>query len=219
MGSPLTEANRFTNEGPVHTVTLSPFLIAKFAVTQTEYELVMGTNPSFQTGNGQRPVERVSWDDLKDPDGFLERTGLSLPSEAQWEYAARGGTETAFSFGDECNANTCAACAPANDHMWWCASAGNTTHPVGEKLPNPFGLHDMHGNVYVWCEDVYDPGFYAKPEALLLNPVSSAGSEIRVIRGGFFDSVATDCRSAYRNAVIPSGHVSALGFRPARPLP
>jgi formylglycine-generating enzyme required for sulfatase activity len=230
MGSPETEPNRGSNEGPVHTVSLSPFLIAKYEMTQAEYEAVMTGNtaglnaaPSQNSGSAppsvQRPVESVSWDDLHLADGFLERTGLSLPSEAQWEYAARAGTQTAFSFGDDCNANSCDPCATADDYMWWCGNDGGSHHPVGTKQANQFGLHDMHGNVWEWCEDVYDSAFYGKPEAVLPNPLATSGSGGRVFRGGDFRDSATLCRSASRpDSRVPSVRFG-LGFRPARPLP
>jgi formylglycine-generating enzyme required for sulfatase activity len=224
MGSPEGETGRFTREGPVHTVSLSPFLIAKYEVTQREYESVMGTNPSWCTGNAQLPVEQISWDDIQE---FEARTGLQLPSEAQWEYAARGGTSTAFSFGDDCNKGSCDPCAPADDYMWWCGSGRGAreyrcTRPVGDKLPNPFGLHDMHGNVYEWCEDDYDHEFYGKPEALLPDPVAITGSVERVIRGGWFDMGASTCRSAARFYARGRDAVFAawvIGFRPAVSLP
>jgi formylglycine-generating enzyme required for sulfatase activity len=221
MGSPGTEPNRFGDgsEGPVHTVTLDPFLIAKTEVTQAEYEAVMGSNPSSFTGDDQRPVEQVSWNNLHARDSFLARTGFGLPSEAQWEYAARGGTSTAFSFGDDCNSNTCDPCATAENFMWWCANSGSTTRPVGTKQPNPFGLFDMHGNVWEWCEDVYDSGFYGKPEAAGPNPVATSGSGLRVFRGGGWPHPATFCRSADRFVSSPGGRSLTLGFRPARPLP
>ena len=143
MGSPAGEPGRRTDEGPVHTVTLSPFLITKYEVTQEVWAAVMArhptvsANPSRYTGDDQRPVDQVSWDDIQE---FEALTGLQLPSEAQREYAARGGTHTAFSFGDECNLDACNinsyACEPADDFMWWCDNAGGTTHPVGEKMPN-----------------------------------------------------------------------------------
>ena len=232
MGSPEDEPNRGEEEGPVHTVTLSPFLIAKYEVTQSEYEAVMGVNPSRFDGStniagepfvppldrGTLPVEEVSWNDLNAPGGFLSRTGLGLPSEAQWEYAARGGTQTAFSFGDACNASSCDPCAPAEDFMWWCANSGGTTRPVGTKLPNPFGLHDMHGNVWEWCEDWWASDFYARPEATELDPVNRVASGIRVFRGGSWRDDARHCRSAVRFSNGPPPDF-ALGFRPARPLP
>jgi len=181
---------------------LKPFLIAKHEVTQGQYEAVMGMNPSRFTGDDNRPVEKVSWNDLKADDGFLERTGLSLPSDAQWEYAARGGTTTEFSWGDECNVGGCDPCTPAVNHMWYCANAGETSHPVGRKLPNPFGLHDVHGNVWEWCEDEFSPG-----------------SVLRVFRGGGFDGLARLCRSAYRYGGSPANRGFFLGFRPAAPSP
>ena len=219
MGSPENEPNRSEDEGPVHDVTLTPFLLSKTEVTQAQYELVMGANPSQFTGDGNRPVESVSWDELHAPNGFLARTGLGLPSEAQWEFAARGFTSTAFSFGDACNAESCDPCEPAESFMWWCANAGDTTHPVGEKEPNPFGLFDMHGNVFEWCEDVFDAAFYGQPEAAGPNPVATAGSALRVFRGGSFIDGAVFCRSAFRNGSIPSLALNFVGFRLARPLP
>ena len=219
MGSPDTEPNRNDDEGPIHTVTLDPFLIGKTEVTQAQYEAVMGSNPSFFTGD-DLPVEQVSWDDLHAPDGFLERTGLGLPSEAQWEYACRGGTTTAFSFGDECNARNCNPCATADAFMWWCANSGNTTQPVGVKQPNPFGLFDMHGNVWEWCEDNYDSEFYGKPEAAGPNPVATSRSGNRVIRGGSWNAPAANCRSGPRGGIFPDDRSSVLGFRPGfGPLP
>ena len=230
MGSPVTETGRLTNEGPGRTVSLSPFLIAKYEVTQAEYASVMNGNtaglsstPSENHGSApasdQRPVETVPWNDLHATDGFLERTGLVLPSEAQWEYAARAGTQTAFSFGDDCNANGCDPCATAESYMWWCANAGGSHHPVGGKLANAFGLYDMHGNVWEWCEEVYDSAFYGKPEASLANPLATAGSVGRVLRGGSFANVAQFARSAARFSYFPSFRSLGLGFRPALQLP
>jgi len=218
MGSPRSEPNRFDDEGPVHTVTLSPFLIAKYEVTQAEYEAVMGSNPSRFRGD-QLPVEQVSWDDLEAADGFLARTGLELPSEAQWEYACRAGTTTAFSFGDECNAQVCEPCAVADDFMWWCGNARGTPQPVGEKLANPFGLHDMHGNVYEWCKDVYNDSFYGAVEAAGPDPVATSGSGFRVNRGGSWGIIAGRCRSALRFIIHPGNRDGSLGFRPVRSLP
>jgi len=182
--------------------TLNSFLIAKYEATQAEYAAVMAghptlsPNPSRSTGDGL-PVEQVSWWDLKSADGFLARTGLSLPTEAQWEYACRGGTTTAFSWGDECNARTCDSCDPAVDYMWWCGNAGGTPHLVGEKLPNPFGLHDMHGNVWEWCEDEWIPGTH------------------RNRRGGSYFSIASQCLSARRVGLFPYVRTLDVGFRPA----
>ncbi|MCH2373618.1 MAG: formylglycine-generating enzyme family protein [Planctomycetes bacterium] len=226
MGSPSGEAD----EGPVHPVTLSPFLIAKYEVTQAEYEDVMTGdsavgNPAPSSNIGANlPVEGVSWDALHVEGGFLERTGLSLPSEAQWEYAARAGTTAAFSFGDSCNVTTCDECALAENFMWWCGNSdttgsGGTTHEVGVKQANQFGLHDMHGNVFEWCEDVYNSSFYDTAAALGPDPVSLSGSVGRVIRGGSFLGFASRCRSALRDEAPSGGSGSSIGFRPAMPLP
>jgi formylglycine-generating enzyme required for sulfatase activity len=219
MGSPPTEAGRGTNEGPVHTVTLSPFLIAKYEVTQAEYEAVMtgntaglGPTPSFNFGTApldtERPVERVSFNDLKDPDGFLARTGLSLPSEAQWEYACRAGQAGPYS-----------GTGVLDDMGWFSGNDGGSHHPVGTKNANQFGLFDMHGNVYEWSEDVYNDGFYATAAAAGPDPVATSGSRRRVIRGGHFHVDASYCRSAFRFFNFPSFRIFFIGFRPARPLP
>ena len=183
---------------------------------------VMGTNPSAFLGDARRPVENVSWEDLNAEDGFLASTGLSLPSEAQWEYAARGGTRTLFSFGDDCDQNRCVPFA-GDAYMWWCGNSdtgnGRETHPVGAKLPNPFGLHDMHGGVLEWCEDVYNDEFYGTAAAAGPDPVSTAGSGCRVSRGGSWGSRAGDCRSADRIGYSPVFRSRHFGFRPLRPLP
>jgi formylglycine-generating enzyme required for sulfatase activity len=245
MGSPSDEFGRWMDEGPVHTVTLSSFLIGKYEITQAEYAAVMAghatlsAEPSdFKTDT--LPVENVSWDDLKDPDGFLVRTGLSLPSEAQWEYACRGGTQTAFSFDNTCHPDDIecyfsvpctefgpyCACPQLNNFMWWCGNfplrpiTESGPQIVGTKLPNPFGLHDMHGNLSEWCEDIYNDSFYANSEATGPDPVATTGSTARVLRGGYWRDADVYCRSAYRSAGIPDSRgFSSQGFRPARPLP
>ena len=217
MGSPESEAKRGTNE-PLHTVTLSPFLIAKYEVTQAEYEAVMtghaslSATPSFNFGYSpvdlERPVEQVSWHDLQDPDGFLARTGLSLPSEAQWEYASRGGQAGQF-----------AGTTVLEDMGWYFGNASGSHQPVGAKQGNQVGLHDMHGNVFEWCEDVYAPDFYETLEAVGLDPLSDTGSGDQVCRGGSFLDAASNCRSANRFSANPGVRVGIIGFRPAMPLP
>ena len=219
MGSPDTEEGRSSNEGPVHTVTLSPFLIAKYEVTQAEYEAVMAGNtaglnptPSDNYGNApldpQRPVEQVSFNDLQDADGFLARTDLSLPSEAQWEYACRAGQAGPFS-----------GTGVLDDMGWQGQNAEGSHHPVGTKQANQFGLFDMHGNVYEWCEDFYNADFYNTDAATELDPVATSGSGFRVLRGGSFNSPAAYCRSAVRSKNLPGSRIYRFGFRPARPLP
>ena len=202
MGSPPEEQGRYANEGPVHAVTLSPFFIAKYELSQAEWKRVMGKNPSYFKGENL-PVETVSWDDCQQ---FCERTGLSLPTEAQWEYACRAGTEGPY-----------AGTGNLVDMGWYLDNSGRMTHPVGEKSPNEFGLYDMHGNVREWCEDVIDREFYKKPEASRKNPFCTSGSEDRVFRGGSWGFGARGCRSAYRSRILPSVHYDNVGFRPSRP--
>ena len=177
----------------------------------------------------QRPLAgRADAGHLVEPgsaDGFLARTRLSLPSEAQWEYACRGGTRTAFSFGNQCNARNCdPVCATANDHMWWECNSGRephtnlSIHPAGEKQPTPFGLHDMPGNIREWCDDVYDQSFYGTAAASGLDPVATSGSVYQVTRSGTFDHSAPVCRSASRHGSRATTRYYCYGFRPVRPL-
>ena len=203
------------DEQPRHKVTLSPFLIANYEVTQAEYEAVMtgstaglSATPSSNSGNPEYPVEQVSWYDLKAAAGFLERTGLSLPSEAQWEYACRAGQPGPFS-----------GTGNLDDMGWHRGNDGRSTHPVGRKQANQFGLHDMHGNVAERCEDVYDPNFYSSEGAGGPDPVSTSGTVYRVLRGGRFTLPSGFCRSAFRSLLRPSYRGYVYGFRPVRPLP
>jgi len=199
---PNYDPDAMSNEGPVHEVTLSPFLIGKYEVTQAQWKAVMGLNPSLFKGDDNRPVECISWDDIQ---RFEERSGLALPTEAQWEYACRGGTTTPFA-------------GELDDMAWYTKNMGGTTHPVGKKAPNGFGLHDMHGNVVEQCEDMYDPGFYERPEARSADPFSKTDSQwIRVIRGVAYDKEY--CRSSYRYSDPPAAHAMPIGFRAAYPLP
>jgi formylglycine-generating enzyme required for sulfatase activity len=201
MGSPKNEAGRQTHEFQ-HQVTLSPFLIAKYEVTQAQWRQVTGSAPSFFKGD-DLPVEIVSWEDCQE---FCKKTGLALPSEAQWEYACRAGTAVPF-------AGELPALGWHVDNSQW------RTHPVGEKQPNGFGLHDMHGNVLEWCADWYGEDFY-RESAGAMNPVfENSGSEFRVLRGGAWIFVARDCRSAFRVRGHSSNRLNVLGFRPARSVP
>ena len=218
MGSPGTEPNRNITEGPVHAVTLDPFLMSKAEVTQAQYFDVTGLTPSSFSSDAQNPVERVSFVNLNSAGGFLQKTGLELPTEAQWEYAARGGTSTAFSFGDDCNVLSC-TCATVDDFLWWCGNSGTTTHPVMGKPANDFGLFDMHGNVWEWCRDEF--GLYTDP----VNPgdgerQSSLDPVKRIIRGGSWEDSASICRSAHRNDIDdPALITNSIGFRLAAPAP
>ena len=166
----------------------------------------LSRTPSEFLGN-HRPVERVSWTDLKAADGFLGRTGLSLPSEAQWEYACRAGTSGAY-----------AGNGILDDMGWYSGDSG--TQNVGGKQANDFGLYDMHGNVFEWCEDVYFEDFYGEGESAYgPDPLSTGGSGFRVVRGGAWSSQAHRTRSARRDAGSPGQRFNDRGFRPVATLP
>ena len=160
----------------------------------------MGTNPSRFEGT-HNPIEGVSWQDCKN---FCEKSGLKLPSEAQWEYACRAGSTDTF-----------AGTSRLDDMGWYLKNSGRRTHPVGQKKPNGFGLYDMHGNVWEWCEDVMDWQFYEKTESRGKNPVCSHGEGGRVFRGGSFTYNAFHCRASTRAGGNPTPDDSYIGFRPA----
>ena len=185
-------------EDPVHEVTLSPFLIAKYEMSQTAWEHVMGRNPSKFVGD-ELPVEQVSWEECQE---FCRRTGLKLPTEAQWEYACRAGAPGPY-----------AGTGELKDMGWFDGNSGIQTHPVGKKLPNRFGLHDMHGNIFEWCEDVYNESFYSTPEAVGLDPVCTSGSDYRVTRSGAFNYTFEYARCAYRYRFEAWRHNLNFGFR------
>jgi len=152
MGSPLDEEGRDSDEGPVHHVTIkNPFYMGIYEVTQKQWREIMGDNPSYFTGYDNLPVEQVSWDDVQEFIKKLnEKEGTNkyrLPSEAEWEYAARAGTTTRYSFGD--------LESKLGDYAWYGDNSGGKTHPVGQKKPNSWGLYDMHGNVWEWVQDCF----------------------------------------------------------------
>ena len=163
MGSPTNEVGRLKDEGPQTVVTLTKgFYISPYKVTQTDYQWVIGTYPSFFTGDFTRPVETVSWEDATNYCARLtqrERAArligtncvYRLPTEAEWEYACRALTSTRFSYGDDPDYANLA------DYAWYLDNSGETTHPVGKKLPNPWGLYDVHGGLWEWCQDWYGP--------------------------------------------------------------
>jgi formylglycine-generating enzyme required for sulfatase activity len=190
-------------------------------VTQEQWQAVMGSNPSFFTGDLSRPVEQVSWNDIQGGDGFLKKlnallslsgtSGFRLPTEAEWEKAARAGTTTPFSFGAPACDYQCGDCS-ADSYVWWCANSGGTTHPVGRKLANSYGLYDMHGNLYEYCQD-FHAEYPTSPPADYAGP--STGS-IRVFRGGNFFNALRYSRSSYRGGGVPDARYSGVGLRLAR---
>jgi len=210
--------NYWSGESPAHAVTLTKaFWMAKFLVTQEQYAQVMGTNPSnFEGAN--LPVEQVSWDDAQEfcKKASTRTAGVSpargeaggtpavrLPTEAEWEFACRAGTTTAYYSGD--------AEADLGRVAWYGANSGNKTHPVGQKEANAFGLYDMHGNVWQWCQDYWQEQY--KPEAAV-DPQGPPQGQARVLRGGSWDFDAEYCRSARRRWINPDARNEYfIGFR------
>lgn len=191
--------------------------MAKFTTTQEQYQQVMGTNPSNFKGP-KLPVETVSWDDAQEFCKKLsERTaGVSpaqtgaggtpavrLPTEAEWEFACRAGTTTTYYTGD--------AETDLGRAAWYDANSGGTTHPVGQKDPNAFGLHDMHGNVLEWVQDYYAGKYYA--DSPPIDPKSPASGGVRVLRGGGLVYDPYNCRAARRGYGDPDGPDTYCGFR------
>ena len=232
MGSPATERRRGSDE-TLHTVTLTQdYYVAKVLVTQEQWRAVTGTTMSTSCGgNGigaSYPVSCVSWEDIRGPGGFLDKLNayltlteqegagkFRLPTEAEWERAARGGTETRFSFGDAlASSDNCSANAEADPYVWWCNNSNDTAHPVGTKLANPYGLFDVHGNLLEWVEDWY--GSY--PAGAVTDPTGPSTGSDRVQRGGDFEGVLSDARSAARGFFSSSRSISFTGFRLARTM-
>jgi formylglycine-generating enzyme required for sulfatase activity len=212
MGSPADEPGHQSDEGPVHEVELSPFLISKYEVTQEVWERVMGSNPSRFWNfpeSPSHPVEQVSWNDAQ---AFCQATGLNLPTEAQWEYACRAGTRTAFYNGPITNPFECAD-ALLDAIGWYCGNSGSRTHPVGGKLPNAFGLHDMAGNVWEWCQDWYSATEYQGRQGGVMDPQGPGTGSGRVFRGGSWTNFAGECRASNRPFSSPGGRSGLIGFR------
>jgi formylglycine-generating enzyme required for sulfatase activity len=196
-------------EKPGHPVTLTqPFYMAKFAVTQEQYQQVIGKSPSHFKGKNN-PVEQVSWDDATE---FCKKLAdqtkhtVRFPTEAEWEYACRAGTNTAYYSGD--------TEADLGRVAWYAANSKSTTHPIGQKEANAFGLYDMHGNVWQWCQDWYAEDYYGRAEAE--NPRGPAHGAFRLLRGGSWFNYPMVCRSAYR-WFDPGNRISFIGFRVVSP--
>ncbi len=211
MGSLESDEMAFDEEHPQHEVTLSPFLIGKYEIAQGQWRKIMGNLPGANTS--QEPSGDVlpvgsAW--LSHIEEFCDKTGLSLPTEAQWEYACRAGTTTRYSFGNE-EAELAAV-------AWYHKNSKRRLHPVGQKIANGFGIHDMHGNVFEWCVDVYDAKFYSKPESRQRDARCASGFSYRVLRGGAYYTRSRNCRSAYRGEVDDPGIMGpGRGFRPVWP--
>ncbi|NDD64764.1 MAG: formylglycine-generating enzyme family protein, partial [Acidobacteria bacterium] len=198
--------NGSDDEKPVHEVTVKPFNIGRTEVTQEQWRAVMGSLPDVGFKGDKRPVERINWFEAKEFCRKLtEMTGYNfrLPTEAEWEYAARGGTRTEYSFGNDES--------KLGEYAWFGGNAGGETHPVGQKKPNPFGLYDMHGNVYEWVEDHWHDNYEGAPtdgSAWL----TGNNKAYRVLRGGAWSNVI-NLRSAVRYYYYPDDRYDVIGFR------
>ena len=205
MGSPGGEG--YVTEHPRHRVCITrPFYIGKYPVTQAQYEAVTGKNPSYFKGP-DRPVEMISWEEAREFAHRLNRMerilAYSLPTEAQWEYVCRAGSSTTYCFGFEEGS--------LGGYAWYYDNSGKETHPVGKKKPNDWGLYDMHGNVWEWCQDWHDSGYYSKSPGL--NPPGPSTGRFRVRRGGNWCYDARLCRSASRYGSSPGYRDKNIGFR------
>lgn len=216
MSSPPNEVDRFDWEGPQTAVTITKgFWMGKYEVTQGEYQAVTGSIPSSFIGDPNRPVEQVSWNDAVIYCArFTERERLAgriplncvyrLPTEAEWEYACRAWTSTRFYYGDDPGYTN------LSNYAWYGAIAAETTHPVGQKLPNPWGLYDMNGNVCEWCQDWWS---YYYPGGIVVDPQGPATGPFRVVRNGIWPSGGADCRSADRSGASQDTRYKLVGFR------
>jgi formylglycine-generating enzyme required for sulfatase activity len=207
MGSP--EGQGGSDEQPQHKVKITkPFYLQTTEVTQAQWKAVMGDNPSNSKGDGL-PVEQVSWEAAQK---FIEKLSAKegvkyrLPTEAEWEYACRAGSTTGFCFGD--------AQSELGEYAWYKMNSDGKTHPVGMKKPNAWGLYDIHGNVWEWCQDWYDENYYKNSPAD--DPQGPGSGSYRVCRGGSWGGDSVFIRSAVRMKFPPYGICHYNGFRVAR---
>jgi len=214
MGSPESEPGREEDEGPAFRVTVRPFWLGKYEVTQAQWDAVMGSNPSRFRGE-EFPVENVSWNQCKYFVDKLNRllggAGLRLPSEAEWEYACRARSTTPFSTGE----TTSTELANYDGNYTYeegAKGAYRRTTTAVESFPsNPWGFHDMHGNVWEWCQDWYRDSYRGMPADGSAWDRSQGTS--RVLRGGSWIDVPKRCRSACRSWDFPDVRLSSIGFR------
>jgi uncharacterized protein (TIGR02996 family) len=222
MGSPDDELESRGNEKPLHPVTLTqPFWLGRFAVTQGQYERILGDNPSHFTGDDRRPVEQVTWEDAVEFCRLLgelpaeKEAGRTyrLPTEAEWEHACRAGTFTPFHQGGP-QSSEMLNYDGRQSYVYGGVLPGpylRRTAEVGSYPPNAFGLYDMHGNVWEWCRDRYKDNAY--PNKAVTNPKGPRGGSARVRRGGCWDAIGSYCRAAHRNGQSPDDRNHYSGFR------
>jgi formylglycine-generating enzyme required for sulfatase activity len=195
------------SENPPHAVIIKPFYLGKYVFTQEQYQAVTGANPSKFQG-AKRPVEQVNWNQSMGCCKKLsQKTGRNyrLPSEAEWEYACRAGTQTKYHFGDDEK--------QLGSYAWYVDNSNRKTHPVGQKKPNQFGLYDMHGDVWEWCSDRWHENYYNVPTD---GSSWEAGTDDkRVQRGGSWRNDAVHCRSAARFRDPAAYSYNLVGFRVA----
>ncbi len=218
MGSPTREKRRKLWESPVHRVKVEkPFYLGKYPVTQEQWQKVMGNNPSYFRGS-EHPVENVSWNEAQiffRKLNALENSDENnctyrLPTEAEWEYAARAGTTTGYFFGNDES--------KLKEYAWFLKNSGLETHPVGLKKPNPWGFYDICGNVGEWVQDEYHISYNGAPTdgRAWENLFSSVSTPVRIRRGGGWNGNAGCCRSAERLFAAQDKKLNSLGFRAAR---
>jgi formylglycine-generating enzyme required for sulfatase activity len=202
----------YKSEKPAHQVTLDSFEIGKYEVTQAQWQAVMSHNPSHFKNHPEYPVEQVSWYDVQE---FIQKlnsiTGKTyrLPTEAEWEYAARGGNKSrGYKYAGTTN--------DLDAYAWYDGNSGDKSHPVGQKSPNELGIYDMSGNIWEWCQDYYDADYYKSSPTK--NPLNSKKSSYNVFRGGSWNINSQLCRVAYRSYLIPNFRSYIVGFRLVRSL-
>jgi formylglycine-generating enzyme required for sulfatase activity len=194
------ETERYKREMPQHRVNLQEFYLGKYPITQEQYQAVMGNNslyfennPLYFENNPKNPVESVSWNDAQEfCQKLSDKTGKKyrLPSEAEWEYACRAGTQTRYYFGDDEK--------QLGEYAWYIENSGGKTHPVEQKKPNDWGLYDMSGNVWEWCEDGWHDNYENSPKDGTAWNDNHSQTKTRIIRGGSWCYSPRSCRSAYR---------------------
>jgi formylglycine-generating enzyme required for sulfatase activity len=220
-------------ESPRHRVWIDSFLMDRYEVTQEKYAKLVGKNPSSFGEDPQCPVDSVSWKDAvlfcnlrsraeglepcyQKKDGEwecnFEAGGYRLPTEAEWEYACRAGSDASYSFGSDSR--------QGSEFCWSKENSSKRPHPVGQKKPNAWGLYDMHGNVAEWCNDAFSKNYYREsPER---NPRGPAGGDVKVVRGGGWNYGVENCRSAWRNGenfqILDTCITDHIGIRCARKL-
>ena len=195
------------HETPRHFVKISKaFFMGKYEVTQAQWSEMMNNNPS-EFKDDKRPVERVSWNDVQ---VFIQKLNTKeetnkyrLPTEAEWEYASRAGSESSYGFAS--NANI------LSQYAWYRKNSADETHPVGQLKPNAWRLHDMHGNVHEWCQDWFDRKYYSQSSSNA--PLGSSSGLAKVLRGGDWGSEDWYCRCASRSLSSPNRRSNRLGFR------